>query len=551
MYGDLSHFRSPDWEKKVSSAVQALEQAALKMEQRHSSTIRELGWKILRTISTQAQEREKMQLERLSAALMTVESFLARQKEDLQQHPDLISHATQTLLRFRQAWEQKKQSDVPEKSWRKRFAALLNSSNSKKLAVDRRMAHLRPQGNNSLQKSSTKPFSIRPLAPCVKKEEEDELFTKERDALRTKCLRMYREKYGTTALDTLSILQNARIFSKFTEKKSEPDVKIAHLHTILVNPARGERAVVEGAFERSQQGGARSVPLPDSFRITSEMHQEFPLCVQDCGFTWPSPDRILPANHSFWLDLQEKKRQQFGRYSREELLERNEELICAKNRLFRQHTKDLLGLVEEVVSAIVFKAVSNDPTWRPAVREYFASLVNKSDPFIFLSTVHQRLQTLLITRPLQGLENETPRIFSISQPEQIRNQQLLAKLTAQRAEELKGLTKNLDIPTHTYVSTLSSLLTPHTQPLLLRSFCKEPQAESSITDWQRRLQLHCLIQTEHFTEQFSSDSWRSDALLKDLLAHQIREKISLWSLDSWQNHALAEKLIPNSLQHSI
>lgn len=497
---DLRRIHShQDWEREVSSAVQTLETATRTMEQRPNKII-EFGRQILRALSNQSKEHEAAHQERLSAALMVVETFLARPKE-VPPLPDLFSKATQTLSRFQEVYSK----NAGANAWKKRLHTELESSPSQQQAVDHRIAHLRPQGV-MVQEVMARPFFIRHLTPC-------NATTQEVDALRIKAGSLYRRRYETTPLETLSIVQSAPVFSVLKEQE-------VHLHTVLTHPARGERAIAEGTFQRVSKGGSRSVPQPNSFHLHVELHYEFPLCVQSCGFAWALPERLFP-NCPVWTHLSEEKQRQLASFSKEDLLMFNEQLIHLKSRLFQGHGKELIGLVEELVSAIAFKVEASHAIWRPTTREFFSVLSEKADPFIFLSTVHQRIQTVMITRSVQRLEEDRQRTFAtFNATEQECKAQLRDKMAHHQKIELDSLTKGLDRPTHSYVSMLSNVLSPRIHSTLL---------EDGHSDWQQLLQRHCLLQARQFNEQLKELSLPSEEVYKDQLMQQIHEQIALWT----------------------
>lgn len=209
------------------------------------------------------------------------------------------------------------------------------------------------------------------------------------------------------------------IQSMITQDNESVDnaTSIIHLKQTLT-PFPGEEITIEGKFQRDPSSSVPSIPIHDSFHVTTKAVQTgYPHPSQHIGwgltkaFIADQPNRIdlLP-------DLQpllEKIPHIADQLLPKGLLnEKAKELLINKKEAFADHLKEFLNRHRHLNIAMIkacpypFVTEMNPTDLNAVINNFFDFLISHNTPYEMLSRCYQQVNNLFIEKPCDGLKRE-------------------------------------------------------------------------------------------------------------------------------------------------
>lgn len=182
-----------------------------------------------------------------------------------------------------------------------------------------------------------------------------------------------------------------------------------------ITPFPGEKITVQGSFKRDARSPVPSVPIPESFYVSTKATQTgFPHASQNTG--WVLSNVLIPEcplrldQLPLFDSIYEKKKKIASALLPEGTLnEKAKRLLKLKKEAFEQKSSLYLTLHQTLSEAIVSSAPCSESLMKQAkeiIPAYFNLLKNQHNPFEILCQTYQVLNALFIERPYNHLHLE-------------------------------------------------------------------------------------------------------------------------------------------------
>lgn len=246
----------------------------------------------------------------------------------------------------------------------------------------------------------------------------EELISKnEADAFRAKAVSLLRNhgiRFTSTPDEFASICKTPIQASLENPLSQDPAKKSRLLLRQIISSFPGEVIEFKGEFQRVQGTKNQSVPVSDSFEISSKAHQTgFPHPLQHHG--WALSDLLIPPCpqrfdllDDFNLIYHEKQRVAEALLPEGELNGKAKELLKAKKQVFEDHRNQLLDMHKTLALAIL-KAAPVDAyegNANEVIAAFFDYLPSVPKFYDYLSEVHELMIASYIIRPFERLKEE-------------------------------------------------------------------------------------------------------------------------------------------------
>lgn len=237
------------------------------------------------------------------------------------------------------------------------------------------------------------------------------------DALHMKAITLLRNHDFPVSLRTTlkSYLNESPINATICEpaaNSESSDMSIVSLEQ-TINPFPGEVITLQGLFKRDTKSRVPSVPIPDSFHVSTKAFQTgFPHPLQHTG--WSLADQFIPASALRLSDLPlfEKVYLQKTLTAQELLPEgkfndKAKQILKIKKRIFEENCQEFLIQHELIFKALVQAAQDPDLTYayaEPIITCFYEKLKTHPKPFEHISHIHHLINELFIAGPYNFLQ---------------------------------------------------------------------------------------------------------------------------------------------------
>lgn len=285
----------------------------------------------------------------------------------------------------------------------------------------------------------------------------------------------------------------------------------------------GETFEVQGSFKRARQSSCSSIPIPESFHLSSKSVQTgFPHPSQRAG--WALADQlipIMPQKLDRLLILQPiyQRKHEIAKalLPNGNLIAKAKELLKLKRLSFEEHKKENLEAHYRLNKAIVQAAITSNQTVPlivdHTIDRYFALLEQKPNAFDYLCETQQTLIESFIGQPYEKLKNDW---LEHSHPElthadsHMRCQAALnslekefQKVLEQVQEQHKQLTTEEELSTLDYILCMGQILSKPCQVIILQHFSEIIGFTApTLKDFEKKIQLAVYKQLKEFLEEF-------------------------------------------------
>ena len=230
----------------------------------------------------------------------------------------------------------------------------------------------------------------------------------ELDAYRMKAISLL-QRHGTASLKhAIDAVHNTPIVVE--DEKSNP-IESSTAPTIVsfkqrVQAVPGQEIILEGAFQRTEAGRVGSVPIPNSFRLsTRPQYTAFPSAALSYG--WALSDDLIPTmplhpeRMPILADLLHRRRA-LARdlLSNPETIARADAIAQYKRRAFERRPADFLQAHKTLSLALGIEVDS--------VERYFDSLRDLSNQYQLLSLAHQTAVDLFVNGSIHSVIHNWP-----------------------------------------------------------------------------------------------------------------------------------------------
>ncbi len=236
---------------------------------------------------------------------------------------------------------------------------------------------------------------------------------REVDAFRMKAITMIRNYgFASTSLgEALKAVRHTPVqstASEETEGLKGYDATVVTFRQTL-EPFPGEVLVLEGSFRRDAGSKVASIPIPDSFRLSSRSSQSgFPHPIQNNG--WGLSDKLMPLCPDFPEKMplcralmEHKRKVAQGLLPLGNLLSRAKQLLDLKKELYEAHHDEFIDLHHRLAYAMI----SGDGTRQKhaVVKAAFKVVHHEPGAVERLAQGYASLADIYISRPLEVLQS--------------------------------------------------------------------------------------------------------------------------------------------------
>ncbi|KIC76928.1 hypothetical protein DB41_DS00090 [Neochlamydia sp. TUME1] len=372
-----------DKEKNVSTrelqaAIKILESFSYRKETSSSVSILKKTMtfaKQLFSISSVKVE-EKKNLQQALALIKNSFSLIQSLAEGTFRQKQIASSAYTAIDRFNALSSPLKRRPLP---WRRWMDTLLikipkREKRKEKISLGKEVSCKFYSQEDEKIKLPLPPFSQGELLPT----------TQEIDAFRMKAITLlkHHEVRFTSLTEQLNIIREMPIVIKEQTplSKAIAESVVALEQTISSFP--GETIELKGTFKRSLKSKGPSIPIPESFHITTQSQQTgYPHPSQHHG--WVLSPFLLPKDHALKDKMQEiaNELKPTGRFNLQA-----KAFLKAKQECFNQHVTEFLSLHLQLNECMLKIIGINEKT---ILNSFYKHLFQHNNPYHYLSYLHQ------------------------------------------------------------------------------------------------------------------------------------------------------------------
>jgi len=270
------------------------------------------------------------------------------------------------------------------------------------------------------QKLETVPSSQK-IANLVQRQQEtnseEPISINEADAFRAKAVSLL-HNHGirfTSASEEFTSIRTTPIQASLqTQENQDKARKSRLLLKQIISPFPGEVIEFKGEFQRIDDAVSRSVPVSESFKISSKAHQTgFPHPSQHHG--WALSDLLIPPCpqrfdllDDFYLIYQEKQRIAQALLPEGELNRKAKDLLKDKKQVFEDNRVEMLKKHQTLALTILRAAPSDvhESKAEDVITAFFEHVKSIPQSYDYLSEVQEIVLTNFVTRPFERLKDE-------------------------------------------------------------------------------------------------------------------------------------------------
>lgn len=229
----------------------------------------------------------------------------------------------------------------------------------------------------------------------------------EADAFRMKAISMLQNPtYSSLVRDAMVKTPIQTTIDSQNSKESEMIVSLRQ----VITPFPGEQLVITGSFLRKQSAHVTSVPITDSFHLSTHSTQTgFPHPLQHVGWALAHP--LIPS-YPHRLDLlplfspvyKQKQEVSHALLPKGTLIERAREIFKLKKEAFKENHCAYLGLLSTLSKAIAEAA--DHPGYEDIINRFYTIAETRKDAYEFVSQVHDTINQYFIINPYNKLYEE-------------------------------------------------------------------------------------------------------------------------------------------------
>lgn len=350
----------------------------------------------------------------------------------------------------------------------------------------------------------------------------------------------------TSIREALSFAKNTPI--ETTIDRSEETTKssiISLSQTLTLFP--GEEIELRGSFKRDALSTVLSVPIPDSFHLSSKSLQTgFPHPLQYHGAALS--DKLIPT-YPLRLDLLPslqklltcKKRISYDLLPNGKLISRAKELVKLKREAFNENRKFFLGAHHTLSKAIFNAAEMHSQETEVILESYFQFLREQESPFDQIAITSHLINELFIVRPCEKLEKAWQgRDFpEFEDPDLTIRAQKVENILIEKAthcgEELR--LQHLPEPLLNYILAMGKVMRKGVYPIVMQLWSEVIEfAPPTLTDFSQLMQEWLYRQILAFHKELEQESeWKIEQM-KQLLQVDV-DLFNTKDFDSLQDKA--------------
>jgi len=380
--------------KDLQSAIEILEIFAQKKVDSPSHSLLQKTISFAKELFSTPFSHEKQAIHHAVEIIKRNASFIQALAQGTDSQKQLASTVYHTIDRFNATWNHLKKRPLPWRRWMEQLHIEIPKSEKQGTSYK---FHSFDQTKIS--------YSI-PSPTIV-----NDPLKYEIDAFRMKAITLlqHHEVKFTSLTEQLNLIREVPIITEETSLKALAESIIAMQQTISSFP--GEMIQLKGSFKRTPQNHCRSIPIPESFHISTKFNQTgFPHPSQHNG--WGLSSLLLPKDH-LWkgkmCEIAENLRPNTA------LNLKAKKLLKLKQTCFDQHSQDFLNLHLQLNKAMLERieryqneSIKNETLNSSSILKHFYENLNiRSSPHQYLSNLHQTIITQCFEKKAQILETKT------------------------------------------------------------------------------------------------------------------------------------------------
>lgn len=239
----------------------------------------------------------------------------------------------------------------------------------------------------------------------------------EADAFRAKAISLL-HNHGirfTSLTEEFSSIRTTPIQASLQNQETKDKAKKSRLLLKqIISPFPGEVIEFKGEFQRLEDTKSRSVPVSESFKISSKAHQTgFPHPSQHHG--WALSDHLIPPCpqrfdllDDFYFIYQEKQRIAQALLPEGELNRKAKDLLKDKKQIFEANRTEILNKHQELALTILRAAPADvyEGNAKDLISAFFGHLKSIPQVYNYFSEVHEIVIENFMARPFERLKDE-------------------------------------------------------------------------------------------------------------------------------------------------
>ncbi|MBS4170262.1 hypothetical protein [Neochlamydia sp. AcF95] len=366
--------------RELQAAIKILESFSYRKETSSSTSILKktivFAKKLFSIGSVKVEEKKKVQ--QALAVIKNSFSLIQSLAQGTFRQKQIASSAYTAVDRFNAVSNHLNRRPLPWRRWMDTLLVKIPKREKKKGKINlgkEISCKLYSQENEKI-KLPLPPFSQGELLPT----------TQEIDAFRMKAITLlkHHEVRFTSLTEQLNIIREMPIVIKEQTplSKAIAESVVALEQTISSFP--GETIELKGTFKRSLTSKGPSIPIPESFHITTQSQQTgYPHPSQHHG--WCLPPFFLPKDHALKGKMQEiaNELKPTGRFNLQA-----KAFLKAKQECFNQHATEFLSLHLQL-NGCMLKIIGIDA--ETILNSFYKHLLPHNNPYHYLSSLHQTI----------------------------------------------------------------------------------------------------------------------------------------------------------------
>lgn len=353
-------------------------------------------------------------------------------------------------------------------------------------------------------------------------------------------------------------------------KPTEEGADIVSLNQTL-SPLPGEKIVIKGAFKRDSKSHVLSVPIPESFHVSTKATQTgSPHPSQHTG--WALPDVLFPeCPHRldqlplFTKIYEQKKRIAANLLPSGSMNELAKQLLKLRKRVFELNLKEFLDLHRKLSLSILAASVELEGSIHEAAIEevdhFYQVLESSPLPFEMMTRTYQELNKLFLEMPYENILHE----WSEKRNARLKNMDSKALYHAcvQIFDEsiektMEDIGKQIDkTPSEAiedkymlkYMQEMGPILGKASRAVMLQQLSEKIGfAPPLLNIFEQKLQLCAYLQLMAFHEELQDPKVLTEEGLKKKIEKHLKEEIQLFQSESCEQVAAELTEVVNELE---
>ncbi len=370
------------------------------------------------------------------------------------------------------------------------------------------------------------------------------------DTFRMKAIRLVQSHLTqqNSMAEVLNLVKQAAI-----EIEEQDDLIVMRQH-LEVGP--GSMIALIGSFKHPSDSKFLSMPIIDSFRLTSEAtHSGFPYPSQHTA--WALADKLTEAR-----PLRTEQAPRFEevdarkKYFSQQLLfdphymAKARQLYKLKRDLFDQHKEHYLPLHRQLQTTILEGVYMDSAVIDALLDPFYHTLDTLNSPFDALASIQQRLIELFIQQPAQRLEEEWLEDSSSVLRIGTSQEKFHGALTSlQRSLDSASSESMEPHYASAYLDTMGPLLGKATQGIALQYLSEKIGfAPPMLNDFERKIQMCAFHQLISFLDELEIPLNDKDDSIKNDLTNKYKQDIEIFSCATIEDFDNLASRVTNELE---